>query len=175
MRRWTKVKSEVGYTSEYFRVYTDTVALPSGSNINYDWFAAPDFCVVVPALDEKLVMIRNYRYPADEWCLEFPAGHLNRGEQPEEAAKRELLEETGYTVTTLTRALWYYPSSRSTQRAYVFLARLGKRSRTKREESELQRVVNVTPAYLERKIKEGGVVHAATLVAYSVYTLFSKP
>lgn len=53
-------------------------------------------CVcVLPVIGNDIILIRQYRYPVSDWCLEFPCGAVELAETPEEAAKRELLEETG--------------------------------------------------------------------------------
>jgi ADP-ribose pyrophosphatase len=167
LKKWIRLSSKNVYSSDYFAVKVDTVKLPNGSTMDYDWFWAPDFCVIVPTYNNKLVVIENYRYPADQWFLEFPAGHVQRGEDVMEAAKRELMEETGYSTRKIKYLQWYYTSSRTLQKGHVFFAETGDKSSTRREPSELQRVRLVTDAYIEDKIRMGQVKHAATLVAYA--------
>jgi ADP-ribose pyrophosphatase len=166
-KRWIRKSSKSVYRSDYFAVYVDTVKLPNGSTMHYDWFCAPDFCVIVPTFNDKLLVIENYRYPADQWFLEFPAGHVQNGEDVAEAAKRELMEETGYSARKLKYLHWYYTSSRTLQKGHVFFAEAGNKSSTNREPSELQRVRLVTDTYIANKIRVGQVKHAATLVAYA--------
>ncbi|GIU72365.1 MAG: ADP-ribose pyrophosphatase [Candidatus Nitrosocaldaceae archaeon] len=57
---------------------------------------------ILPILDDSFVLEKQYRYAIDKVLLEIPAGTLEDGEEPEECAKRELLEETGYYPNTLT-------------------------------------------------------------------------
>lgn len=62
--------------------------------------AAPDaVCIVARTPRDTLVMIREFRYPLNSWCIAFPAGLVDSGEDIVRCACRELEEETGYTVT----------------------------------------------------------------------------
>jgi ADP-ribose pyrophosphatase len=71
--------------------------------------------VVVLAVDDsgpepRVLLERQYRYAAQDYLLELPAGRIDPGEDPLAAGKRELLEETGYTAKRWKRALFFYPS-----------------------------------------------------------------
>jgi ADP-ribose pyrophosphatase len=168
-KRWKKINSTNIYSSEYISLYKDTIELPNSSRIVYEWFNSPSFCVMIPILKDKFIMIENYRYPADAWSLEFPAGHLKEGEEPEIAAKRELLEETGYEAGTMEYLGWSYVSSRTLQKGYVFLCKDLKKLKPKREPYEIQMIKIVTQKYIENAIKNNIITDAATLVAYSFY------
>lgn len=59
----------------------------------------PDAVCMVPIIDDtELLLIREFRYPLNSWCLSFPAGLIDPGEDLEQAVARELSEETGFTV-----------------------------------------------------------------------------
>jgi 8-oxo-dGTP pyrophosphatase MutT (NUDIX family) len=73
--------------------------------------------------DGQILMIKNYRFITDSEAWELPAGMVDPGETLEEAAVRELLEETGYVAKTLTYLNYYYPSNGSSnQEFYMFVA-----------------------------------------------------
>lgn len=80
--------------------------------------------VILPVLaDGRIVLIRNYRFAAGEWLWELPAGNLSPGEDPAEAAGRELVEETGYRAGRLTRLGEFLAAPGSSdERLYSFLA-----------------------------------------------------
>ena len=59
----------------------------------------PDAICIVPILpDDSLLLIREFRYPVNAWCISFPAGLVDKGETIEECVNRELMEETGFRV-----------------------------------------------------------------------------
>lgn len=79
-------------------VWRERVRLPDGREID-DYFqvALPDFVVLVALTgDDCAVMLKGYKHGARRPCLTFPGGLLEPGEDPEAAARRELLEETGF-------------------------------------------------------------------------------
>lgn len=80
--------------------------------------------VIVPVFDDGTVgMVRQYRYAAEKFLLEIPAGTLKKGEPLEEGARRELEEEIGVTASNLQKLTEFYVSPGFlTERMYVFLA-----------------------------------------------------
>ncbi len=99
----TKVSSESVFDGKLLRVRRDTVRLPDGSLATREYVVHPGAVLVVPVLpDGRLVVERQFRYPAGAVFVEFPAGKLDPGEAELATAQRELAEEAGYTATTWT-------------------------------------------------------------------------
>lgn len=98
--RWTTLKSEIIVSRPpWLRVRHDMVRLPDG-RVNPEFYVLeyPDWVNVIAITDDgKFVMELQYRYGLDRLCCEIPAGVMEMGETPEDAARRELEEETGYT------------------------------------------------------------------------------
>nr|WP_295829876.1 NUDIX domain-containing protein [uncultured Azospirillum sp.] len=90
--------------SPYLKVRAETVRLPDGRTVeNFYQLDQPDFALMyVETEDGKVVMLRTYKHGARRVSLTFPAGAIDPGEEPLEAAKRELLEETGYAADDWT-------------------------------------------------------------------------
>jgi len=81
---------------------------------------------VMMAMDEKdrILLVRQYRLPADDYMWELPAGKIDDGEKALQAAKRELAEETGYKAKTWTKLATFYVSPGYVQeRMTIFLAK----------------------------------------------------
>lgn len=99
---------------KFMQVHEDKIKLPNGDIIdNYSVVTLPPGVIVVATdQDGNLILFREYKYAVDETVLMFPAGGVNMDESPIEAAKRELLEEAGYTSdeAEYMTALTIYPS-----------------------------------------------------------------
>ena len=97
----TGVASAVVFAGELLEVRSDRVRLPDGQQATREFVVHPGAALVVPVLaDGRLVLERQFRYPVRRVMLEFPAGKIDAGETPLATAKRELIEEVGYTATS---------------------------------------------------------------------------
>lgn len=79
------------------------VELPNGTETDWYLFDAREVVIVLPQLATgEILLQRSYKHGAGEVIVEFPAGMVDEGESLKEAARRELLEETGYITKNLT-------------------------------------------------------------------------
>lgn len=95
--------SVVGYRTlidvGFLRIGQRTIATPTGNEVDRIVVAHPGAVAVVPQIGDHVVLVEQYRAAVDSVVLEIPAGKLDReGEEPWEAARRELSEETGFTA-----------------------------------------------------------------------------
>ena len=108
------ISSRTVYRGPVFWVTTDDVQEPGGVRARRDVIHHSG-SVVVLAVDDsrstpRVLLERQYRHAASDYLWELPAGRIDPGEQALHAAKRELLEETGYTATHWRRILYFYAS-----------------------------------------------------------------
>lgn len=173
-KRWeclesSKIFEATDGRATYMELYQDRVRTPKGNVVTYTRYYASDVVIVVPFLDdEKLVMIRQYRYPLGKVILEFPAGHVESGEDPAETARRELEEETGYRAGKMEYVYTYHPAvSRTKQNVHVYRATgLSDSGRTSHDGGEDIVIETMTVGELRKTIAERKVESAGTLVAY---------
>lgn len=93
-----RLDRELVYKGSIVDFYKDTVKVPNGNVVKWDFIKHQGAAAVVPVTEDgKILMVRQYRNALDRYTLEIPAGGLNGPEEPTmEAAARELEEETGY-------------------------------------------------------------------------------
>jgi ADP-ribose pyrophosphatase len=108
------LSSKVVFRGPVFYVSSDRVQEPGGIVARRDMIRHPGSVVILAADDSqrplRVLLARQYRYAAGQSLWELPAGRIDHGEAPLAAAKRELLEETGYTARRWKRALFFYSS-----------------------------------------------------------------
>jgi ADP-ribose pyrophosphatase len=93
------VSGEQVFDGALLKVHRDVVRLPDGSEGTREYVRHPGAVAIVPLFDDgRLLLERQFRYPHGREFIEVPAGKLEPGEPHLETAKRELLEETGYTA-----------------------------------------------------------------------------
>lgn len=100
--KWETLRSEYLYERPWLTVRKDCVRLPNGQeNDEFYVLEYPDWVNVIAVTDDgQFVMEKQYRHGFGKTCYEIPAGVIEKGEAPLEAARRELLEETGYAGGT---------------------------------------------------------------------------
>jgi ADP-ribose pyrophosphatase len=171
LKKWKTVGTKLRYNSEFVSVFDDKVILPSGQEIDYTKIELRDFVSVISLIDNKIVMIEILRYPRNCTSLEIPSGHIEDNESAEEAAVRELEEETGYKPGKITKIACFHPLSRSAQRAHIFFASSLKKGMQRLETTEQ---INLKLVRVE-KIKEilfaGEITHPPTIIALQWFLL----
>ncbi len=101
-RAWDIQSSETIYCIPPIEVCRDTVGLPNGSTAQFDYLNEPNAAVVLPLTpDEQVVTISEWRHAVGKIVTGLPGGSIEGSETPEEAAKRELEEESGYSAKRL--------------------------------------------------------------------------
>ena len=109
---FTQHSTERIYDSPWCSLRRDMVTLPSGNLQEYHVIEIGPAVTVVPVLpDGRVLLIGQYRYPHGKTHWELPAGRLEDGEEPDAAARRELLEETGYAPSKLLALPGFYPTN----------------------------------------------------------------
>jgi rSAM/selenodomain-associated transferase 1 len=98
--------------SPWRAVIEDRLLTDDGRYTGYTYLAVPRAAFIVPVTDEgDVVLVRQYRHPVRDWTLEVPAGSVNDGESPLEAAERELSEEVGGSAREWRHLTTFYSSS----------------------------------------------------------------
>lgn len=95
----TRLDSDVVFQGGFLQVTKDNVVLPDKSVVSREYIKHPGAVVILPLFDDGTILLeKQFRYPLNQVFIEFPAGKIDAGEDSLSCAKRELLEETGYTA-----------------------------------------------------------------------------
>jgi ADP-ribose pyrophosphatase len=122
--RWRTRSSRTIYQNPWLRLREDLVELPSGRTTVYGVVSTGSCVGVLPFLDpDTVVLVRQYRYVAGRHTWEMPTGGVAPGEPIQDAAQRELAEESGYRAGRLEPVCVYHTSkSVMDETAHLFLA-----------------------------------------------------
>jgi len=107
-----QIETETVYSGLIVNVKMDIAELQNGKRVRREVVEHPGgVCIVAVTKENKVLLVRQFRYTIKEEMLEIPAGKLERGEDPFECAVRELAEETGYTANEWIDLGVIYPSA----------------------------------------------------------------
>ncbi|MDC1541874.1 NUDIX hydrolase [Candidatus Pseudothioglobus singularis] len=107
----TTIHTEKIFEGKIVRLQVDDVTLPNGKKAKRELVKhSGAVAVIAITKDRKIVFVEQYRKPLERTLVEIPAGKLEEGEDPKEAAIRELEEETGYTANNLQLLTSFYTS-----------------------------------------------------------------
>ena len=160
------------FDGKIVQLRVDTVLLPTGRQVEREVVEHDAVAVIVPVdQDDNVVLVRQYRHPIGQDLLEIPAGIVEGGESPEDCARRELQEETGYAAGTL-RALggfWTSPGF-CTEFVYAYHATDLSPSRLAADEDEFIQVEKLPLTRVGGLIQEGEIQDAKTIAALLMLT-----
>lgn len=101
--KWKTLSEKVILNTVVFDVTVHENQSSNGVKGDYYVMKAPDWVITIPEKDGKFLMVKQWRHGEKALSVEFPGGVIDKGEEPEAAAARELLEETGCKAGTLTK------------------------------------------------------------------------
>jgi ADP-ribose pyrophosphatase len=149
------------------KITLDRVRLPNDFVLELERIHHPGAAAILPFVDdETLLMVRQYRWAADSWLYEIPAGKLRPGEAPEDCAHRELVEETGFRAGRLEPLGWIWTTpGYADEKIHLFAARDLEPATQALEEDEVLAVERVPLERALRMAREGALVDAKSLCA----------
>ena len=164
-----KVSSRRVYTGRVINLDVDQVRFPDGSIGELEMMRHPGASAVVPFLsdpageDPQVLLIRQYRYAANGYMYEIPAGRLDDGEEPATCARRELKEETGCTAERVEHLYTLYTTPGFTdERIHLFMAVGLTRGETGHEADEFMEIETIPLSKALAMIAAGEIQDAKT-------------
>jgi ADP-ribose pyrophosphatase len=161
-----QVDSELAYDGNFLKVQRDTVSLPDGKRAQREYIKHPGAVVILPICNDGTILLeRQFRYPLRQVFIEFPAGKIDPNEDPLDCAKRELLEETGYSA-----ARWQFVARIHNAIAYsdehldIFLARDLTAGQNQLDEGEFLEIFQAPLTDLLSWVREGKITDVKTVI-----------
>jgi 8-oxo-dGTP pyrophosphatase MutT (NUDIX family) len=179
LKPWTIISSHVDKSYRVFNLRRDRARSPRTSE-THDFYIleSPSWVNIIPLTPTKeVVLIRQYRFGIRDMTLEIPGGLMEPSDSPEEAARRELREETGYREETLIPLGTVHPNPAiQNNLCYTFLAAnvfpAGQLLQDEREDIE---VVLQPLSEIPRLIREGAISHALVIAAFYRFYMEYRP
>lgn len=163
MSSWKKIKEEVVYKN-FRTMIKATYETPGGNTADYDILADPNFAAVFALTkDKKVIVAKEYRLGPEKDLFDLPGGIMEKDERPEDAARRELLEETGYTGNVIF-TVRSYVNAYSKAEKYNFVATdCEKIAEPKTDENEyIDLMLMDLDDFIENVLKKGELSDADT-------------
>lgn len=163
------IRKEQIYSGKIIDLYVEDVELPNKKTGKREIVKHPGAVAVLAVTDEgKILMVEQFRKPLEKTIIEIPAGKLEKGESPIECAKRELLEETGYSCKEMESIGSFYTSPGFADELIhlFFTDSLIKEGAQKTDEDEFLNVLEVSVDEARQLMKNEKIHDAKT--AYGV-------
>ncbi|HKB90000.1 MAG TPA: NUDIX hydrolase [Opitutaceae bacterium] len=146
----------------------DQIKIPGNRLAQREFLAHPG-AVGVLAFEspQKIILVKQYRYPVRQFTYEIPAGKLSQGEDSGACVRRELEEETGFRARKISKLMSYWPTAAfSTEVIHLYVATGLFPTRANPDEDEFIELVRVSPKQLEGWMRSGKIRDSKTLIAY---------
>ncbi len=160
------LSSQKIYDGKIVKVFKDDVEIADGHKSFREVVKHSGGVVILAHKDNKILLVKQFRYPMKEVLTELPAGKLELGENPFLAAKRELEEETGYCAEKWTDLGYVYTSpGYSDEKLYLYKAENLTFTKCHPDEGEIVEPLEVEREEVLKMIKNGQISDAKTLCA----------
>ena len=160
------INSQLVFEGRVVKLYKDKIELPTGRESFREVVKHSGGVVILAIKDDKILLVKQFRYPIKEIMFELPAGKLEAGEDPFEAAKRELEEETGYCADKWTDLGYVYTSpGYSDEKLYLYKAENLQFTHCHPDEGEIIQAFEYTYNDVLKMIDNGQINDAKTLCA----------
>jgi ADP-ribose pyrophosphatase len=170
LQRWKQLTTKIFHENPWWHYKHDTFTIPEGVSGDYYYVETNGSSMIVPIdADGRIILVNQYRYLCDRESIELPCGGIKAGKSPEEMAKIELEEETGFTCGALSYIGSFNPFNGVTnEMCYVYTARDLTPVNVACDSTEEFEVMHVTLVEVEAMIDANEIWDGMTLAALAM-------
>jgi len=167
---WKTLLFEEIFSTPWMSIHHKQFELPGGKKGNYFYMHTRGSAMTIPvAEDGKILLVKQYRYLMDEASLEIPCGGIKDGQSEEDAARAELIEETGYDCKKLKRVGGFVPyNGLSDEYCTVFIAWNLSKVEANPDETEQIEVVPLSPEEIDRLIQKNRILDGMSIAGWTL-------
>ena len=171
---WKQLEERVIFRNKYIGLRNDLVQMPNGKETEYAVVEGKDFVTVLcKTTSNKILLAKCFIYPWNTLTKTAVGGVIEQGETPEQAAKREAEEETGYKIKQVTFLQKCHPTFLNIAWNYIFYAETENLKSTGPEDSnEIIKVQEFSKEEVLTMIEKGEIIHSSSILA--IYTSLTK-
>ena len=176
LEKWQKLSSEVFHGNKWWKGIHDRFRLPNGKEGDYFYMKTPGSVFVFPIdADEKIILVRQYRYLADKESLEIVGGGIKPGRSSVDAVRAEMAEEIGIEAENLEEVGSFEPcNGLISELSHVFVARSLKPIIDHPDETEEIIIEKYSLDDFEKRIFSGEIWDGMTLAAWAIAKPYLK-
>ena len=164
------MKNKTVFKGRLIRLVVKKVRLPNGYLATLETIKHPGAALIVPFLTrDKIILLKQYRPVINAYIYELPAGTIDKNESPLSCARREIIEETGYSAKKFTYLGKIFPvPGYSTERIHIYKAECLRKVEYEPEEDEVIESCVFTRLSIRELFRSGKIVDAKTIAAFAM-------
>jgi len=170
LKEWKHKSTVLKSKNPWWEYRFDRCIIPNGKEYDYHYVHTGGSAMIIPVTEGgKIILVRQYRYLNRKFSVEFPAGGIKDGQNPDDIARKELIEETGFDGA-LEKIGFFNPYNGITDEiCHVFLAtKLVPSDKESKDEQEEFEYLILTPEEIDEKIFKNEIYDGMTMAAWSV-------
>jgi ADP-ribose pyrophosphatase len=170
LKEWNHKSTKSLFKNPWWEYLLDECFIPNGSQYEYHYVQTGGSVMVIPiTYNGKIIMVKQYRYLNRHFSIEFPAGGMKPGQNPDEIARKELIEETGYDGNLEKIGIFNPYNGITDELCHVYIAReLCKSDAETKDEQEDFEIIELTPPEIEGKMRSNEITDGMSMASWTL-------